>query len=202
MESDAEVLNEDQKQMLQQDPRYKDPVTGESKKFPYKELKGMIRVLTEEDGKEWLKTKWMYEGMRRDKGIETKYFDKGTYDHPIPDTELKPLDPRDKDKGYTSVITAINLKTVHETPFTKENVERVLAERSGPKEDKHVNMSLLKIAPSGAKSPFALSVTDKEQFITRSFMELWDYLASAPARKTEETKIGRERDREKNKHYG
>jgi hypothetical protein len=62
-------------------------------------------------------------------------------------------------------------------------------------------MSLVKIAPTGAKSPFALAVTDKEQFIARPFMELWDYLASAPARKTEETKIGREKDREKNKHY-
>ena len=27
-------------------------------------------------------------------------------------------------------------------------------------------------------------------------MELWDYLASAPAKKTEETKIGKEREKE------
>jgi hypothetical protein len=55
---------------------------------------------------------------------------------------------------------------------------------------------LIKIAPSGTKNSFALAVTDKEQFIARPFIELWDYLASAPARKTEETKIFREKDRE------
>ena len=32
-------------------------------------------------------------------------------------------------------------------------------------------------------------------------MERWDYLASALARKTEETKIGKEKDKEGNKHY-
>jgi hypothetical protein len=201
LDSDTEVLNEDQKQMLLQNPRFKDPATGQIKKFPYKTLRGMIRVLTEEDGKEWLVTTWMYEGLKRDKGIESHSFKLGNYEHPIPETELKYLDPNDKDKGYTSVITAINHKTVYDTPFTKENIERVLAERSGPKDEKHVNMSLIKIGPSGSKNSFALSVTDKEQFISRPFTEIWDYLASAPARKTDETKIGREKDREKNKHY-
>ena len=55
LDSDTDTLNEEQKQMLLQDPRYRDPATGEIKKFPYKELRSVIRVLTEVDGKEWLK---------------------------------------------------------------------------------------------------------------------------------------------------
>jgi hypothetical protein len=85
LDSDTEVLNEDQKLMLQQNPRFKDPATGQIKKFPYKNLRGMIRVLTEEDGKEWLVTTWMYEGLRRDKSIEPQTFKLGNYEHPIPD---------------------------------------------------------------------------------------------------------------------
>jgi hypothetical protein len=201
IDSDTEVLNPDQKQMLLQDPRFKDPATGQIKKFPYKTLRGMVRVLTEDDGKEWLTTSWTYEGLRRDKSIEPHSFKFGDYAHPIPETQLKYSDPRDKDKGYDTVITGINKKIVYEVPFTRENVERVLAERSGPKDEKHINMSLVKIGPLGTKNAFALAVTDKEQFISRPFMELWDYLASAPARKTEETRIGKEKDRERNKHY-
>jgi hypothetical protein len=53
--------------MLLQDPRYRDPATGEIKKFPYKQLLSVIRVLTDVDGKEWLKVKWMWEGLRKDK---------------------------------------------------------------------------------------------------------------------------------------
>jgi hypothetical protein len=45
-------------------------------------------------------------------------------------------------------------------------------------------------------------VLDKEQFLTRPFNELWDYLASAPLKNTLETKIGQEREKEKNKQYG
>ena len=82
MDSDTDTLNEEQKQILLQDPRYRNPSTGEIKKFAYKELLSVIRVLTEVDGKEWLKVKWMREGLRKDKGIETKAFDIGTYDHP------------------------------------------------------------------------------------------------------------------------
>ena len=62
-------------------------------------------------------------------------------------------------------------------------------------------MKLLKIGHSGQRSPFALEVANQDQFLNRSFMELWDYLASAPARKTEETKIGIEKDKDRNKHY-
>ena len=38
------------------DPSYRDPANGEIKKFPYKKLLGVTRVLTEVDGKEWLVT--------------------------------------------------------------------------------------------------------------------------------------------------
>lgn len=90
---------------------------------------------------------------------------------------------------------------MYEIPFTKENFEKVLAKRSAPREEKHINMKLLKIGHSGQRSPFALEVTNLEQLLNRPFMELWDYLVSAPARKTEETKIGKEKDKEGNKHY-
>jgi hypothetical protein len=76
----------------------------------------------------------------------------------------------------------------------------VLAERSGHTEEKHISMKLLKIGHLGQRSPFALEVTNQDQFLNRPFME--DYLESAPAKKTEETTIGKERDKEKNKHYG
>ena len=57
-------------------------------------------------------------------------------------------------------------------------------------------MKLLKIGHSGQRSPFALEDTNQDQFLNRPFVELWHYLASAPARKTEETKIGKEKDKE------
>jgi hypothetical protein len=47
-----------------------------------------------------------------------------------------------------------------------------------------------------------LEVTNKDQFLSCDFNELWDYLVSAPAKKTEETKIGKEKDKDRNKHYG
>ena len=90
---------------------------------------------------------------------------------------------------------------MYEIPFTKENFEKVPGKRSAPREEKHINMKLLKIGHSGQRSPFALEDTNQDQFLNRPFMELWDYLASAPARKTEETKIGKEKDKEGNKHY-
>ena len=42
LDSDSDVINEDQKQMLLQDPSYRDPSTGEIKIFPYKQLRGII----------------------------------------------------------------------------------------------------------------------------------------------------------------
>jgi hypothetical protein len=91
---------------------------------------------------------------------------------------------------------------VYEIPFTKENYEKVLAERSAPREEKHINMKLLKIGPSGQRKSFRFSSHKSGQCLNRPFMELWDYLASALAKKTEETTIGKERHKEKNKHYG
>jgi hypothetical protein len=41
---DADVLSEDQKNMLLQDPRYTDPMTGKVKIFPYKTLMYVVRV--------------------------------------------------------------------------------------------------------------------------------------------------------------
>lgn len=90
----------------------------------------------------------MWEGLRKDKGIETKAFNLGTY-HPMPTNELRQIKPNDRNSPYESKITAINYKQVYEIPFTKENYEKVLAERSGPREKKHINMKLLKIGPSG-----------------------------------------------------
>jgi hypothetical protein len=55
---------------------------------------------------------------------------------------------------------------VYEIPFTKENYEKVLAERSAPREEKHINMKLLKIGPSGQRSPFALAVTNQANALT------------------------------------
>ena len=77
---------------------------------------------------------------------------------------------------------------MYETPFTKENKEKVLADRSAPRDETHSNLKLIKIGHSGQRSPFALEVTAKDQFISRGFVELWDYLASAPAKKTEAAK--------------
>ena len=144
----------------------------------------------------------MWEGLRKDKGIETKAFKKGDYNHPLPTNELRQVNPNDRDSPMESKITAINYKQVYEIPFTKENYEKVVAERSAPREENHINMKLLKIGHSGARSPFALEVTNQNDFLNRPFMELWDYLASHPAKKTEETKIGKEKDKVKNKQYG
>ena len=66
LESDTDTLNEEQKQMLLQ--AIQGSATGEIKKFPYKQCYPYIRVLTEVDGKEWLKVKWMWEGLRKVKG--------------------------------------------------------------------------------------------------------------------------------------
>ena len=201
LDSDSDVINEDQKQMLLQDPSYRDPSTGEIKIFPYKQLRGIIRVLTEADGKEWLVHSWMWEGLRKDKGVETKSFKKGTYDYPTPTNSLRPMKP-EKDSPLETVVTAINYKTVYDTEFTKENWDKILAERSAPKDERHINMTLVKIGPTNARVGSPYQVTDQDQFLNRPFQELFECLASAPARKTEETKLGKEMDKVKNKHYG
>lgn len=72
---------------------------------------------------------------------------------------------------------------------------------SDPKDEKHIVMKLQKINPTGIKFPHALQVTDKEQFLTRPFNELWDYLASAPLKDTAKTKMGQEAYENKNKQY-
>jgi hypothetical protein len=113
----------------------------------------------------------MWEGLRKDKGIETKAFDIGTYDHPLPTNELRQINPNGRDSPYESKITAIKYKQVYEIPFTKENYEKVLAQRSAPREEKHINMKLLKIGHSGQRSLFALEVTNQDQFLNRPFMD-------------------------------
>jgi hypothetical protein len=202
LDSDSDVINEEQKQILLQDPSYRDPATGEIKTFPYKNLLGVQRILTEVDGKEWLASRWMWEGLRKDKGVETKSFKKGTYDHPTPTNQLRPIKPDEKDSPLQTVVTAINYKQMYDTPFTKENWDNILGERSAPKDPKHINMTLVKIGPNGTRVGSPYQVTNQEQFLERPFGELFDYLSSAEAKKTQETRIGKEVDRMKNKHYG
>jgi hypothetical protein len=62
-------------------------------------------------------------------------------------------------------------------------------------------MTLQRISPSGIKYAHVYQVTDKDQFLTRPFNELWDYLASAPLRDTAKTKMGQEAFESKNKQY-
>ena len=163
LDSEEENMSEEQKEILLQDPRYKDPITGKVKTFPYKTLLSFVRVQTEADNKEWLKAKWVWEGLRRDKQIEVSpIFEVGVYDHPIPVTELKQIEPKDKDSPYKSIVTAINFQKVYDVPFTKENVEKELAKRHAPKDERHIVMTLLKVNPSGISSVHALQVTDKE----------------------------------------
>ena len=57
LDSEEENMSEEQKEILLQDPRYKDPITGKVKTFPYKTLLSFVRVQTEADNKEWLKAK-------------------------------------------------------------------------------------------------------------------------------------------------
>jgi hypothetical protein len=108
-------------------------------------------------GKEWLKMKWMWEELRKDKGIETKAFNLGTYDHPMSTNELRQVNPNDRHSPYESKITAINYKQVYEIPFTKENYEKVLAERSDPREEKHINMKTVKNWPLRPEKSFRFS---------------------------------------------
>ena len=74
----------------------------------------------------------------------------------MPTNELRQINPNDRESPYQSVLTAINHKQVYEIPFTKENYDKVMAERSGPREEKHINMKLIKIGPSGKSKPFRL----------------------------------------------
>jgi hypothetical protein len=83
----------------------------------------------------------------------------------------------------------------------RKNFEKELAKRDAPKEERHIVMTLQMISPSGVKSMHALQVTDKEQFLTRPFNELWDYLASAPLKDTNKTEMGKENFLNKNKQY-
>jgi hypothetical protein len=203
LDSETDTLSEEHKKMLLDDPRFKDAATGKTKVFPYKILLSVVRVQTEADNKEWLKVRWSYEGLRRDKQIEiSPSLDDGIYDHPVPETRLVQTDPKDKDSPYKSVIVAINHQPVHDIPFTQENYERELAKRSAPRDEKHIAMLLQRIGPSGIRYPHVLQVLDKEQFLARPFNEIWDYLASAPLKDTSKTEMGKEKEREKNKQYG
>ena len=203
LDSEVDVLNEDQKHILLQDPRFKDPVTGRTKVFPYKILLSVTRVLTEADGKEWLMGRWAWEGMRRDKDIEVSpSFVTGIYDHPFAETALRQDNPNDKDSPYRTIITASNYKPVYEVPFSGKAFEEELAKRNAPKDERHIQLTLQKIGTSGIKYPHTYEVTDKEQFLTCPFNELWDYLASAPLRDASKTKMGMERQADKNQQYG
>ena len=202
LDSDSDVITDDQKKLLLQDPSYRDAATGEIKIFPYKQLLGVQRVKTEANEKEWLVSRWMWEGLRKDKTIESKSFKTGTYEHPSPTNALRPINPQEKDSPLQAVITAINTTTMYETEFTKDNWDKILSERSAPRDERHINMTLVKIGINNTRIGSPYQVTDQEQFLNRPFGELFDYLASFPGKKTEETKIGREADKVKNKHYG
>jgi hypothetical protein len=201
IDSDVDNLSEDQKQIVLQDPRYKDPATGKLKVFPYKTLLGVVRVQTQADNKEWLKARWTWEGLQRDKEIWNGSFDMGLYDHPMPVRRLKPVNPNDKDSFQQSVITAINYQLVYDIPFTKENYEAELKKRNAPMEERHIGMTLQRIDSKGIEYKNTYEVLDKDQFLTREFDELWDYLASAPLSYTLKTKMGKEEFESRNKQY-
>ena len=78
----------------------------------------------------------MWEGLRKDKGVETKSFKKGTYDYPTPTNSSATHETFEKDSPLETVVTAINYKTVYDTEFTKENWDKILAERSAPKDER------------------------------------------------------------------
>jgi hypothetical protein len=125
--------------MLLADPRYKDPVTGKPRIFPYKTLLSVVRVQTEADGKEWLKAKWSWEGLRRDKQIEVGSFETGVYDHPTPVTGTQKPNPRqgqdNRDSPERTIVTGVNYQQVYDIPFTRENYEKELAKRSAPRDE-------------------------------------------------------------------
>jgi hypothetical protein len=202
LESDSDLPNEDQQQLLLQDPRYNDPVTGKARIFPYKTLINVVRVQTQTDNKEWLTAFWGWEGLGRDKQIYTYSSTSGVYDHPTPVTELRQLDPGNKDSPIRHLLRAIDYTPVYDIPFTKENYEKELAKRSAPRDERHIVMTLKRILPSGIRYPNTFQVLDKEQFLTRPFDELWDYLASAPLKDTSKTKMGHEDFDKKNNQYG
>ena len=109
----------------------------------------------------------------------------------MPTNELRPMKPNEKDSPLQTVVTAVNYKTVYDTEFTKGNWAGILAERSAPKDEKHINMTLVKVGPTGNRAGPAYAVTDQDQFLTRPFGELYDYLASAPARRLRKLNWGR-----------
>ena len=160
LEVQTGTITEEQKSILLQDPRFKDPATQKLKIFPHKVLLSVTRTLTEADGREWLKTRWQWEGLD------------------------------------------INFQQVHEIPFNRENFEKEVSKRSAPKDEKHIIMTLQKISTNGIKYPYVYQIEDREQFLTRPFNELWDYIASAPLKDSSKTKIGQEKDKEKNQQYG
>ena len=90
------------------------------------------------------------------------------------------MNPNEKDSPLQTVITAINTKTVYDTEFTKENWDKILAERSAPKDEKHINMTLVKIGPTGARVGSPYHVEDQDQFLNRPFGELFEYLPVHP----------------------
>jgi hypothetical protein len=54
-----------------------DPATKEIKKYLYKDLPSVLSMLGA-DGKKWLKTNWMWRGLRREKSVETEEFEART----------------------------------------------------------------------------------------------------------------------------
>jgi hypothetical protein len=200
---DLEILTgnitEEKRDILLQDPQYKDPVTGNLKVFPYKTLMHITRVLTEADGKEWLTTFWSWEGLQRDKQIWTYSCLEGTYLYPEPVTRLWQPDPAKKPEV---VITSMNYREVYEIPFSRENYDKEISKRNAPRDEKNISMTLQKIKSDGTRDGYTYQVTDKEQFLTRPFEELYDYLASAPLKDTAKTKMGAEKQKENLKQYG
>jgi len=199
LEIETGNITEEKRDILLQDPQYKDPVTGNLKVFPYKTLMHITRVLTEADGREWLTTFWSWEGLQRDKQIWTYSHHIGTYAHPEPVTRLWQPDPAKKPEV---VITSMNFREVYEIPFSRENYEKEIAKRNAPRDEKHVSMTLQNIKSDGTRDGYTYQVTDKEQFLTRPFEELYDYLASAPLKDTTKTKMGAEKQKEKYKQSG
>jgi hypothetical protein len=130
LEIETGNLTEEQRDILLQDPQYKDPVTGKLKVFPHKTLMRVARTLTEADGKEWFTAFWSWEGLQRDKQIWTYSFYEGTYSHPEPVIRLAKVDPTKSDSPPKPIITSMTFREVHEIPFSRENYDKEIAKRN------------------------------------------------------------------------
>jgi hypothetical protein len=150
----------------------------EDKPYPIKQANQIIRIKTA-DGKEYLKTKqqWIAVDSQGNEIMES-FTDLEEWDKPVFEYGMKPLDPKKPDGPKEhGVIGVKGYKKQHDLPFNQKSLEALYKMR--PAQDAgSVALIIRRLGYDGNPIGFPYQVENYEDFSTKPFDELWDYLST------------------------